>query len=115
MNLHRQACLCGDAMNAPVHFYIIETYSKPRIIFVQGKAVEIGGQDFQVHRCTEADLVRDITDGQIEHVQKILEVNEDLGSCREITGDIANGATQLIYQRGAEWPEHLQEFLRRAA
>jgi hypothetical protein len=62
-------------------------------------------------------VVRDIADGQYDSgkVVRVLEIFEEEEKCRDVTADIASEVTQLIYQRGAEWPEHLQEFLRRAA
>jgi hypothetical protein len=61
-------------------------------------------------------VIQDIADGQYENgtVVRVLAVFEDEDRCRDVTDDIRDAVSQLIYQRGSEWPAHLEDFLRAA-
>lgn len=63
---------------------------------------------------SRASIIKDIADGQYDRgeIVTILEIFEDEGTCRNITEDIANEVTQEIYRRGAEWPVHIEGFLK---
>ena len=39
---------------------------------------------------TRAAVVKDILDGQIEDVERVLEIDEAAGTCRDVTTEIAN-------------------------
>lgn len=51
---------------------------------------------------TRESLVRDIHSGQIENVDRILEINEADGTCRDATGDVAKAVGQSFMMDGSE-------------
>jgi hypothetical protein len=94
------------AINAPIApLYFVEVdYGRSSRVFME------------TNRDTNSrqSVVQDIADGQYDRgkVIRVLEIFEDEGTCRDVTEDIANEVTQLIYRRGSEWPVYLEDFLR---
>lgn len=64
-------------------------------------------------RNSRAQVIRNIVEGQVENVLKVLEIFEDEGTCRDVTEDIAREVLDYLNEQQNGIPAHLRDWLER--
>ena len=101
---------------APLYFVEV-SLGRPRMEFINGELTKLGGRVFlETDRNTNSreQVIRDIASGQISNVERVLEIFEDEGSCRDITDDIRVDVREYLYRESEHVPVNLREFVAEA-
>lgn len=85
----------------------------PPLYFVEADFGRAGASFVETSRDSNsrARVIRDIVEGQVENVLRVLEVVEDECSCRDVTEDIAIAVSDYLSKEHNGVPEHLRDWL----
>lgn len=83
------------------------------LFFVERDFGKLGTAFLETDRFTNSrsQVIADIISGEIMDVLCVLEVNEDEGTCRDVTEDIARAVYDDLYDTQRVCPRHLVDWL----